>query len=226
MHRRTHIPWRFWHIRYANETYTQVINSSIGDLLVFGPSDCCKEHGLMLLWKKSEICCGALWWFWGCLQRVLGCPNRRKIIKNLYKNQSNNLQKISKNCIEINQNRSTELSWRDLGPSWPQDGPKSAKNFENWFLGLPLGGHFGAQNRSKSGPRAIWKVIVSMIDLKIDFGIDLVPTWHHLGFQNPPKIGPSWLQNRCKLECWFEGCFLMDVGTIFIFFYYNMTCPK
>ena len=62
------------------------------------------------------------------------------------------------------------------------------------------------------------KVIVFMINLKIDFWSDLVPTWLHLGPPNPPKMGPSWLQNRCKLECWFESCFWKDVGTMFIDF--------
>ena len=92
-------------------------------------------------------------------------------------------------------------SWAILAPRWPQDGPKSSQNLEHRFLGPPLGVHFGSQNRSKSVSRAIRKVIVFMIGLKIDFWSDLVPTWPHLGPPNPPKLGPSWVQNRCKLEC-------------------------
>ena len=141
-----------------------------------------------------------------------------KIVSKSWENRSKINQKSIKNGPQIDQNRSKELSWRGLGPSWSQDGPKSPNNVENWFLGPPLGGHFGSQNRSKSAPRAIRKVIVLMIDLKIDFGIDLVPIWSHLGLQSPPKIDPSWLQNRCKLECRFESCFWKDVGSFFVYF--------
>ena len=87
-----------------------------------------------------------------------------------------------------------------------------------WLLGGFWGGfgrQVGAQNRPKSIPRAIWNVINFLMDLKIDFWSDLVPTWPHLDPQNPPKMEPSWLQNRCKLGCWFEGCFWKDLGTIF-----------
>ena len=59
----------------------------------------------------------------------------------------------------------------------------------------------GGQNPLKLVPRAIQKVIIFLIDLKIDFWSDLVPTWLHLGPQKLPKMGPSWLPNRCKLEC-------------------------
>ena len=72
----------------------------------------------------------------------------------------------------------------------------------------------GAQNRPKSIPRAIWNVINFLMDLKIDFWSDLVPSWP----PTPPKMKPSWLQNRCKLGCWFESCFVMDFGWIFIDF--------
>ena len=133
-----------------------------------------------------------------------------------------NTKKIDQKSIK---NRSTSVpggSGGVLGPSWLQDGTKSQKSSENLIRRIPwappLGGHYGAQNQSTSGPRAIRKVIVFMIDLKIDFGSDLVPIWLHLGLQNPPKIGPSWLQNRCKLECWFESCALMDFGNSFIDF--------
>ena len=49
-------------------------------------------------------------------------------------------------------------SWGALGPSWPQDGPKSFKNLEKRFL-VPLGSQVGGQNKSKSVPRALQKVI-------------------------------------------------------------------
>ena len=113
-----------------------------------------------------------------------------------------------------------------LGPSWPQDGPKSPKDLEKWFLGPPLGAHLGAQNRSKLVPRAIRKVIIFMITLVIDFWIDWVPTWPQLGLQNPPKMGPTWHPNRCKLGCWFESCFWKDLGIIFKVFLPQHTWPK
>ena len=57
-----------------------------------------------------------------------------------------------------------------------------------------------------------------LIGFWIDFWSDLVPLWLHLGLPNLSKMGPSWLQNRCKLECWFENCFCNDLGTTFIDF--------
>ena len=128
-------------------------------------------------------------------------PNRQKINQKSFKNQSKIYQNCSQNRSKSVHRAVLEGSWAILAPRWPQDGPKSPQNFENRFLGPPLGGHFGSQNRSKSVSRAIRKVIVFMIGLKIDFWSDLVPTWPHLGPPNPPKMDPSRLQNRCKLEC-------------------------
>ena len=53
----------------------------------------------------------------------------------------------------------------------------------------------------------------------IAFWSHFVPTWLQLGSQNPPKMEPSWFQNRCKLGCWFDTCFGRDLGTIFIDFW-------
>ena len=137
-------------------------------------------------------------WLLQCLKLY---RNRLKICKTSINNLSNMVQK----SIRIGPQSCLGGVLGHLGPKmaprWPQDGPKSPQNLENRFLGPPLGGHFGSQNRSKSVSRAIRKVIVFMIDLKIDFGIDLLPTWSHLVVQNPPKMVPSWLQNPCKLEC-------------------------
>ena len=125
-----------------------------------------------------------------------------QITRKSSKNLSTIYQKSIKNGSQIDQNRSTELSWRGLGPSWPQEGPKSSKKAEKWKFWPSLGGHFGAKNRSKSVPRAIRKVIVFMINLKIDFWSDLEPTWLHLGPKSkksafdppssPPCWGPKW----------------------------------
>ena len=56
------------------------------------------------------------------------------------------------------------------------------------------------------------------MDLESHFWSDLVPTWVHLDSPNPPKVRPSWSQNRSKLGCWFETCFLKVVVWIFIHF--------
>ena len=74
-----------------------------------------------------------------------------------------------------------------LGGSWAQD----LKMLNLQTKVTPLGGQVGAQNQSKSVPRAIRKAIIFLIDLKIDFWSDLVPTWPHLDPQNPPKMGSS-----------------------------------
>ena len=96
-------------------------------------------------------------------------------------------------------------AWRGLGAILAHLGPKDPPRAQNapkckcWLR--PFGGHFGAQNRSKIDLEAIQKVIIFLIALKIDFWSDLVPTWPHLGPPNPPKMVPSWVQNRSKLGC-------------------------
>ena len=80
----------------------------------------------------------------------------------------------------------------------------------------------GAQNRPKSIPRAIWNVINFLMDLKIDFWSDLVPSWT----PKPSKNEVSWLPNRCKLGCWLETCFWKDLGIIFNVFLPQHTWPK
>ena len=81
-------------------------------------------------------------------------------------------------------------------------------------FGVDLGSKLGPkidQNRSQERSEMwsifwwIWRSIFEAI-------------WSHLGPQTPPKMKPSWLQNRCKLGCWFESCFVMDFGWIFIDF--------
>ena len=86
-----------------------------------------------------------------------------------------------------------------LSTRWPQDGPKRPQDLEKSILGPPLGSQVGGQNRLKIHPEAIEKVIVFLITFGIDFWSDLVPTWLQLGSQNPPKMEPSWLENRSKL---------------------------
>ena len=94
--------------------------------------------------------------------------------------------------------------WGVLGASWLQEGGSWA------ILSSKLGPKIG-QNRSQERSEMwsifwwIWRSIFEAI-------------WSHLGSQTPPKMKPSWLQNRCKLGCWFESCFVMDFGSIFIDF--------
>ena len=94
--------------------------------------------------------------------------------------------------------------WGLLGASWLQEGGSWA------ILSSKLGPKIG-QNRSQERSEMwsifwwIWRSIFEAI-------------WSHLGSQTPPKMKPSWLQNRCKLGCWFESCFVMDFGWIFIDF--------
>ena len=113
-------------------------------------------------------------------------------------------------------------SWRSLdhlGSKFGGLGPILAPRWGFWGPSwLPN----GAPNPPKSVPRAIWNAIFFIIDLKINFWSDLERTWPHLGPQNPPKMRPSWLQNRIKFGCWFESCFVMDFGQMFIVFW----CPN
>ena len=79
----------------------------------------------------------------------------------------------------------------------------------NW---LPNWAHFGAKLGPKSDQKCIANFILISISFWFDLGMDFAPTWP----QNPPKMEPSWLQNRSNLECSFERCFLMDVGPFFM----------
>ena len=87
-------------------------------------------------WIADQLLdCLVIGWSVGCSS---GCCSAWKLYRNRLKICQTSINKWWKiyqtsinNCSKIDQNRSTELSWRGLGPSWPQDGPKSAKNLEN-----------------------------------------------------------------------------------------------
>ena len=79
-----------------------------------------------------------------------------------------------------------------LGGSWAQD----LKMLNLQTKVTPLGGQVGAQNRSKSVPRAIRKAIIFLIDLKIDFWRDIV----QLGPILDPKTLPKWSQVGSKID--------------------------
>ena len=127
----------------------------------------------------------------------------QKIIKNRSKIASKSCKNHEKNRRFGGSGGLLGGSWGLLGGSWGHLGPKrpqdTKRGSEKGELSPPFHPQVGAQNRSKSVPRAIRKVIVFMIGLKIDFWSDLVPTWSHLSLPNPSKIGqvgskidPSW----------------------------------
>ena len=156
-----------------------------------------------------------------------------KMNKESNKNDHQNLWKIikksSKMDAKILQNRSLEVSWEGLGailaPSWcfepilaPTLGGLGPILAPRWGFGAPSWLPNESQNPWKLLPRAIQKVTIFLIDLKIDFWSDLVPTWLYLDPQNPPKIEVSWHSNPSKLGHGFNFCFLQDVGSNFIDF--------
>ena len=101
-----------------------------------------------------------------------------------------------------------------LGGSWAQD----LKNVEFANKSYTSWGSSWSPKSIKIGPKSDPKSDHFFDRFEDRFLEGYCPTWSHLGPQNPPKMEPSWLQNRSKLGCWFESCFLMDVGTIFIGF--------
>ena len=114
-------------------------------------------------------------------------------------------QKSAKLRSNIYEHRSMKPSWGDFGRILCYLGCKlevlGLSGRQDGGFRLHLGSQNGGPNPSKLLPRAIQKVIIFMIDLKIDFWRDLVPTWLYLNTQNLPKMRSSWLPNRSKLEC-------------------------
>ena len=115
----------------------------------------------------------------------------RLVIEKMIQNLPSWGPKSTKLGSKIHQNRIPNRLWRGLvgilaprGPKKPQEKKKRSENGELW---PPLHPQVGAQNRSKSVPRAIKNMIIFLVDLKIDFWRDLVPTWAHIGPQNLPK---------------------------------------
>ena len=93
---------------------------------------------------------------------------------------------------------SWEGLWAILAPRWLQDGSKSEKVAERTPSGPPWTPQVGGQNRSKSVPRAIQKVII-LFDHFLDrllkrFGANLAPTWLPKSSQNGAKLVPKSMQ--------------------------------
>ena len=78
-----------------------------------------------------------------------------------------------------------------------------------WILGR-FGLQVGAQNRPKSIPRAIWNVINFLMDLKIDFWSDLVPSWPPNPSKNEAKLVPKSMQVGVLIWELFCDGFWMD----------------
>ena len=119
----------------------------------------------------------------------------------------------------------TYLCWV-LGPSWPQEAPrpppKKIRGSENGELSPPHIPQVGAQNRSKSVPRAIKNIIIFLIDLKIDFWSDLVPTWLHLGPQSVPKWSQVGSQMDASWGVDLKAVFERILASFLMFFYHNI----
>ena len=64
-------------------------------------------------------------------------------------NPSSWAPKSTKLGSKIKKNQSWEDSGGVLGPSWPQEPPKTKIYLQNQFLGASLGTHFGGQNLPK-----------------------------------------------------------------------------
>ena len=92
--------------------------------------------------------------------------------------------------------------------------------FEDPF-GIDFGSILGPKIGPKSTPKGISKVLKIMIVFqcllepqKIDFWIDMAPTWLDFGPQDGPKLAPKWCQNRSKNGLGSEVGSRTDVGTI------------
>ena len=104
--------------------------------------------------------------------------------------------------------RSWGGSWGSWGPNWRQDSSKSRKTKTLDPLGTPSWRPKSTKNRSEGDSKCVF----FWMGCWMGFKTILVPTWLQLGSQNPPKMEPSWVQNRCELEHSFGSYFWMDVG--------------
>ena len=86
------------------------------------------------------------------------------------------------------QNRSQEASWRGLGRSWAQDGPKRAPTANMYKKPKPFHPPFGRQNPPKIDPKSIPKAIKFCNDFLIDFFMDF---GSQKSIKNRSKIDPK-----------------------------------
>ena len=124
---------------------------------------------------------------------------------------SNNRSKFVQKSTKIGPKVLLESSGGHLGPKSKKsafDPPSSPPSWEpSW-----------SPKSIKIGPKSDPKCDHFLDRFGESFLKRFVPTWAHLDSQNPPKMRPSWPQNRSKLGCWFETCFLKVVVWIFIHF--------
>ena len=122
----------------------------------------------------------------------LQCPARALTQEETAARASRIRRKSTKNRPKSVQNRSWKRSWGILGPSSPQDRPKTAKNVQNGVRGPPPDPSWvpkSMQNRPRSLPNAI----LFCIFFRIAFG--------HL--RGPIFIGSGvrkWSKNRPKID--------------------------
>ena len=93
-------------------------------------------------------------------------------------------------------NRLKSIPGGILERSWGHVGPKMAPRAKTSGTVKVLFSSWGpswSQKSSKIYPKSNPKCDHFLIDLKIDFGSDLVRFWSQLGSPNPPKMKPSWL---------------------------------
>ena len=76
-------------------------------------------------------------------------PNSTNLGSKIKKNPSSWAPKSTKLVSKIKKNQSWEDSGGVLGPSWPQEPPKTKIYPQNKFLGALLGTHFGGQKPFK-----------------------------------------------------------------------------
>ena len=135
-----------------------------------------------------------------------------KINEKSNQNQWKSYQKSIKNLSKINENEVhggvLGRLWGYLGSCWlkvmsfgailvgfflPFRSKMVSRCLQDGILGR-FGVQVGAQNRPKSIPRAIWNVINFLMDLKIDFWTDLVPSWLPNPSKNEVKLAPKSMQ--------------------------------
>ena len=93
-------------------------------------------------------------------------PKNSKIHQVGSPNPSSWAPKSTKLGSKIKKNQSWEVSGGILGPSWPQDPPKTKIEFQKLFLGALLGIHFGGQNPPKSNKNRSWIALGNLSDIE------------------------------------------------------------
>ena len=178
-------------------------------LTAFGPFRHCAYDVGLVDWMADEFLgCLVIGWSFGCSS---GCWSDLKINQKSIKNRSKNKQKSIKNGPKSDQNRSTELSWRGLGPSWPQDGPKSSKKAAKMKVLTssrgPLWGPKSIKIWPKSDPRGDHFFDWFRDRFFERFGANLAPYWPPKPSQNGTKLASKSIQVGVLIwELFLEGC--------------------